>query len=320
MPSRRRGSFRVVAPGWLTTVQDLGRIGAQRYGMPVAGAMDPPALRLANRLVGNRDDAAGLEVTIQGPTLLCEVDALVAVTGGDLSPTLDGRHLPLWTSFDVRRGQRLAFGARRSGARAYLAVAGGVDVPSVLGSRATHLASRTGGLEGRALQQGDVLAAGPRRSRRSVAGRAVPPAVRPTYRTPIDLRLVPGPQRDWFNEEVVALLTTHAYTIGPASDRMGYRLVGPPLAGGADRSMLSEAMPLGALQVPGDGQPILLMADRQTTGGYPVIAVLATADIGLAAQGAPGDRLHVSFVAVEDARRLLREQRAAVDEALPPVI
>lgn len=311
----------VLKPGLFTTVQDLGRPGYQRFGMPVGGAMDQVALRLANRLVGNQDGAAGLEITMAGPTLEFPAGAVIAVTGADLSPLLDGRPMSLWAAVSVPPGARLSFGPRRSGARAYLGVAGGLDVPRVLGSRSTHPRSRTGGYEGRALAAGDELCGGPPGA--DAASRAVPPEVRSAYSAAPTLRAILGPQAAHFTSGVIETLTTRCYTLSHQCDRMGYRLVGPSLSPGSaspgPAAMISDATPLGAVQVPASGQPILLMADRQTTGGYPVIAVVISADLPLAAQLAPGDAVRFTTVEVDEARAILREQRARLDAVLPPL-
>ncbi|WP_447975043.1 5-oxoprolinase subunit C family protein [Nitrospira sp. Kam-Ns4a] len=316
-----RARVRILKPGLFTTVQDLGRPGYQRFGMPIGGAMDPLALRLANRLVGNPDGAAALEITMSGPVLEFAAGAVFAVTGADLSPTLDGQPVPLWTAVAARAGSRLAFGARRAGARAYLGVAGGLDVPIVLGSRSTHPRSGTGGLAGRALRAGDDLRSGPPGADAArLAGRTVPPAVRPRYTAAPTLRVVLGPQADGFPPETIETLRGSRYVLSPQCDRMGYRLLGPALAHVGPAEIISEATPMGALQVPANGQPILLMADRQTTGGYPVIAVVISADLPLAAQLAPGDTVAFTAVSVPEAQTLLREQRARLDAAVPPEV
>ncbi|HJU04751.1 MAG TPA: biotin-dependent carboxyltransferase family protein [Nitrospiraceae bacterium] len=314
--------FRVVRPGLLTTVQDLGRFGFQRFGMPVSGAMDTVALRLANRLVGNLDHAAGLEMTLTGPELFFEVDGVVALTGADLSPQINRIPVPLWTSLDIRQGSNLSFGARRSGARGYLAVAGGLDVPAVMGSRATHLASRTGGFSGRAIAKGDRIACGPRPTHdpRHI-GRQIPASARPPYVAAPTLRAVLGPQAELFSSHAVETLITQRYIVSPQANRMGYRLQGPPIFLSRDLpaiEMISDATPHGSLQVPADHQPILLMVDRPTTGGYPKIAVVITADLPLAAQLMPGDTVSFTLIDVHQAQCLAREQRAALDAAVPP--
>lgn len=281
--------------------------------------MEPLALQIGNRLVGNPDQAAGLEVTLQGPELQFETDAVIAVTGGDLSPALHGVAIPNWTTVAVKAGSRLSFGARVSGGRAYLCVAGGIDVPPVLGSRSTHLRSGTGGLEGRALAKHDLIRGGhPPVNMNRLIGYAVPSSILPTYSPSPTLRVVAGPQYDCFPAETPHALLSDYYTLTTLSDRMGYRLTGPALAHAGSADIVSDATPLGAIQVPADRQPILLMADRQTTGGYPKIAVVISVDIPMAAQLVPGNRLRFSFVRMPEAQALARALRAQLDAALPP--
>jgi len=311
----------VVAPGLLTTVQDLGRTGYARYGVPAAGALDAFAARAANRLVGNADHAPVLEITLAGPTLrFATPGAVFAVTGADLSSQLDGREVPGWTACVAPRGATLKFGKRRAGLRAYLAVAPrGFVVGPVLGSAATYLRGGFGGLAGRALKAGDGLPAGPAPAgREALAGRALPPAARPPYRREPVVRVVLGPHAERFTDEALATLLAAAYTVGPASDRMGYRLHGPALARHEPADILSQGLPLGGIQVPGDGQPIVLLADHQTTGGYPLIATVSSADLPLLAQLAPGDRLRFRAVSVAEAQAAYRAQLAALDALAPP--
>ena len=308
----------VVKPGWLTTVQDLGRYGYQQYGLPVSGAMDRRAFIIANRLVGNLDHDAGLEITLKGPELLFEQEAVMAVTGADLTPSVNGIDIPLWTSVLVESGSRLAFGARRAGARGYVAIAGGIDVPIVLGSRSTHTYSRTGGMKGRALAQGDVLIGGaPGPHPRETIGRVLPERLRPVYSTVTTLRILPGTQRMSFSAHALELLTSSPYRLSNQSDRMGYRLEGPKIAHAGVGQWISEGTAMGALQVPADGQPILLMADRHTTGGYPKIAVVISLDLHLAAQLMPGDTVEFRTITLLEAQTLLKTEWSEIDHAIP---
>lgn len=309
----------VVKGGWLTTVQDLGRYGYQQYGVPVAGAMDSFSAMVANRLVGNPDGAAVLELTLKGPELQFERDTVVAITGADLSPTINGGSVPLWQSILVSQGSRLSFGKQRTGTRAYLAIAGGIDVPLILGSRSTHCASETGGLGGRPLKQGDSLhTEEPVKSVKHSIGMRLPDQLLPHYNRTPTVRIIPGPQQDFFSDRSLATLTEAAYTGTPQSDRMGYRLTGPKVVHKGSIQFISDCTAMGALQVPPDGQPILLMADRQTTGGYPKIAVVISADLSLAAQLAPGDSVAFAPCTIAQAQTALRLHRAQLDVALPP--
>ena len=282
--------------GLLTTVQDLGRTGQRRSGMAAAGAMDPAALATANLLAGNERGAAALEITLLGPQLRFLAPARIALCGGDLSARLDGDSLPLWKTVTVQAGQRLSFGRRRLGARAYLAVAGGIDVPEVAGSRSTFLRGKLGGVEGRALRPGDVLSSGIFLAAVSSGERGLPPRDIPAYELPATLRVLPGPHLSHFTEAGDAAFFGNTYTLSPQSDRQGYRLTGPVVMRRTSHEILSEPMPVGGLQVPPDGQPILLMADCQTTGGYPLLGVVLSSDLPRAGQLAPGDA--VRFVPV----------------------
>jgi antagonist of KipI len=288
----------VVKPGLLTTVQDRGRFGYQAAGVPVAGPMDSFSHRLANQLVGNDPDAATLEITLIGPELVVEADTTMAITGAQFDVACGDRSAPAGASFGVRAGSRLKFGRIHHGARAYLAVAGGMQTAPVLGSRATHLVSRMGGLAGRALVAGDRIpiatGAGPRPHRKS-AGLMLPPKGRAL------LRVLPGPQDHWFAPEALKMMVSVGFRISPRSNRMGYRLEGPPLPRVKDGELISEPVGIGAIQVPAAGQPILLMADRQTAGGYPKIGHVISADLPLAGQLAPGDFIEFVLCSQQEA-------------------
>ena len=300
----------VIKPGMLTTVQDLGRWGFQAQGVPVAGPMDPVSHRLANALVGNGRDAALLEVTLLGPELEFDDERLVALAGADFELSLDGRPVPSRAPFIVSAGSRLRFGARQVGARAYLAVSGGIAVPPVLGSRSTHVLSGMGGVDGRALVAGDRLPLGVR-SRFSRA--ALPLTARESRSDPhTTVRVLPGPQADYFAPDALDVLQSAPYVIAQNSDRMGFRLEGPRLTHSRGADIVSDATPLGVLQVPASGQPILLMADRQTTGGYPKIATVIAADLPIAGQLAPADTIRFVVCTPRDALTALIAQERAL--------
>jgi antagonist of KipI len=281
--------------------------------------MDHRSHVIANRLVGNRDQAATLEITLKGPELLFEQAAVIAVTGADLSPAMDSVVLPLWTSVQAKAGSRLMFGARHVGARCYLAIAGGIEVPVVLGSRSTYVSARTGGLNGRALAAGDRLIGGaPDPRQRAMIGYVLPERLRPIYSTTAILRILPGPQRSLFTPQAFDLLTGNPYRLSSQSDRMGYRLEGAKLTSVRAEARISDGTALGALQVPPDGQPILLMADRHTTGGYPIVAVLISADLHLAGQLLPGESVSFAPTTLSEACAILKEQREEIDRTIPP--
>lgn len=292
------GAFLVVKPGLLTSVQDLGRYGHQESGVPVAGPMDTFSHRLANQLAGNEPDAATLEITLLGPELIVEANTTIAITGAQFEVACDDRVVPLNASVAVQRGQRIKFGRIEQGARAYLAVAGGIQTDPVLGSRATHLVSRMGGFNGRALQAGDRVPIrsdlGPRPQRKS-GGLTLPTKKRAL------LRVMAGPQADWFEADALKTIGGVSFRISPQSNRMGYRLQGPPLARAREGELISEPLGIGAIQVPAAGEPILLMADRQTAGGYPKIGYVISADLPLAGQLAPGDFIEFHLCSAREA-------------------
>ena len=311
-------ALEVLDGGLLTTVQDLGRAGYQRYGVPVAGAADAAALRAANFLVGNAPGAAGLECTVAGPSLKLLRTVVLSVCGADLGAVLDRGDLGPWSvpvnaSFLARAGNLLTFTGRRTGCRAYVAVAGGLGVPEVLGARATYVASALGGHKGRPLERGDILTA---LAPESVAapGRRWP-GVSLSEGSVTHVRLAFGLQQDSFIKKAKATLTSSEYVVAPSSDRMGCRLQGPRLEHQGPSEITTDGMVLGAVQVPPDGQPIAMLADRATTGGYPKIGTIVGADIPRLAQLMPGDRLRFDAVDLDEARRALLAVRREEDKA-----
>jgi antagonist of KipI len=304
-------AFTVIRPGLLTTVQDAGRWGHQSLGVPVAGALDARARRNANAAVGNDADAAVLEVTLAGLELRAELPLTIAVAGANLGANLDGARVPLEVPVACRAGAHLRFTERRAGARACVAVAGGVDVPAVLGSRATDLGAGFGGFMGRALRAGDRLAIGTSPVSRLPATRAsreIPASPPPSVAR---LRVLPGPHGEWFDTSALSALEETTFTVSPQSNRVGYRLAGDRrLVRRIDDEMISDATVVGGIQVPPDGQPILLMADRQVTGGYPMLATVITADLPQAAQLAPGDRVTFEVCSRDTALAALRQAQS----------
>ncbi|MGH7406814.1 MAG: 5-oxoprolinase/urea amidolyase family protein [Candidatus Methylomirabilales bacterium] len=300
--------LRVIEPGFLTTVQDLGRPGYQKFGIPVSGALDSMAIRLANALVGNPPGAAALEVTGGGVTLEALAECVVAVTGAQAPAFRDDTPAPGFCALRLMPGQRFRLGVPRVGLRTSLAIHGGIEVPPVLGSRSTCLRLGFGGLAGRALRAGDVLAAGSATTDfGSLRGRHLQPSGRPPLGPPWNVRAVPGPQEDAFVREALDTFFGSPYEVTPHADRMGMRLNGPPLAHRGSADILSDAIPLGAVQVPGEGLPIVLLADRQTTGGYAKIATAISPDVAALAQARPGDVVRFVRVTVEEAHAAARE-------------
>lgn len=316
----------VVEPGFQTTVQDLGRLGLAEQGISPAGPMDAVALRLGNLIVGNPPDAAALEITLAGPTLRFAADAVVALAGAPFDAHLAGassgrrgasaRPFPQWQGAPVRAGDGLRIGPARAGMRAYLCVAGGIAVAPTLGSRATHLMAKLGGVEGRALRAGDELPIGEAaRPLADLAGRRLRRALWPTYPAEAVARVILGPQTDRFTDDALSVFLSEGYRVEMDSNRMGVRLAGPRLTHTRGADLLSEGIGLGAIQVPNSGQPIILMVERQTTGGYTKIATVISADIGVVGQARPGSWLRFREVSMDEAVAARRAQEALVSES-----
>lgn len=296
--------------GLLTTIQDRGRIGFQQFGVPQSGAVDQWALSTANLLVDNDPGEGALEMTIIGPRLVFEAGACIALTGADLSPTLNGVSAPMNRALPVEPGSVLAFGRCRAGCRAYLAVGGGLDIPAAMGSSSTYLKASLGGLEGRALRTGDRI---PFRAPRPVLPAMelrTAPAVE--YPREVVLRAVPGPHGDYFTRQGLDTFWNTAFTLGKQFDRMGCRLEGGRIELRRDGNILSDGVVFGTVQVPEGGQPIVMLADRQTTGGYPQIATVITADLPLIAQCKSGSRVRFRPVTVQEGQQAYRRQQEAL--------
>ena len=308
-------ALKVIQPGAFTTVQDLGRYGYQKYGVSISGAMDRFALRVANLLVGNWEGEAAIEATVVGPKLKAFRDLQLAFTGADLSPEVNGKATPMWCTLSIHEGDVISYGVPQSGCRAYMALSGGIDSPLVMGSRSIHTRSNLGG-KGRALIKGDVLKVkGPERqpSDRKTANQ-LPRDQIPTYGRDWQIRVVLGPQNDYFTRHGIDTFLTSEYIITPQADRMGYRLKGLPIEHKRGADILTDATPPGSIQVPGDGMPIILLADGQTTGGYSKIAVVTSTDQDLLAQARPGDRVRFQRVTITEAHRLLREMEEKIQK------
>ena len=303
-------SITVLNPGLLTTVQDLGRMGYQQFGVSVSGVMDPRAAATANILVGNPEDEAVLECTMLGPQLRFDATNTIALTGGDLMASLDGQPVPTYRAIAVQAGQTLRFQAPKTGCRAYIAFAGGLDIPVVMGSRSTYLKARIGGLEGRKLQKDDVIGFRAPGAPKNLSERYIYPefSPRPVY----TLRVVLGPQDDAFTPEGVATFLGSEYTVTNEFDRMGCRMDGPAIQHKNGGDIISDGIAFGAIQVPGSGKPILMGADRQTTGGYTKIATVISADFRLLAQLKAGDKVRFEAVSVQAAQQALHFQRGAL--------
>jgi len=304
--------LKIITPGFMTTVQDKGRHGFQKQGIPVSGAMDTYALELANLLVGNERSTAGLEVTFSGPMIEFDANRAIAITGANLSPAINGRAVELNQTIQVSAGDVLGFGALRNGARAYIAVEGGIDVPLVMGSRSTYLKAGIGGFNGRRLQVGDCLDLSIPDDRLPLGKRKLPANMILQYKREIHVRVILGPEDARFTDESINTFLNNAYEFTNQSDRMGLRLTGPVLHHITGPDILSAGINFGAIQVAGDGQPIVLMADRQTTGGYTRIASVISVDLPLMAQAKPGDTVRFHSIDISDAQRLLLERERQI--------
>lgn len=297
----------VIHPGPFTTIQDLGRVGFQRYGVSVTGAMDPQASALANLVVGNEPQDAVLEITLTGAKFQFHQPTKIAVTGADMLVQLDGVELKRGCAIPVSGGQVLHFVNLRAGCRGYLAVHGGLEVPEVMGSRSTFLRAGIGGLEGRALRKGDqILYTSCDQGKQTLADWHVPTDL---WWKKEKVRVLKGPEVNRFDAQQLDKFTSELYAISPQSDRMGYRLQGAILKSQDATELVSEPVTFGTIQVPSGGEPIVLMADRQTTGGYPRIGQVIQIDLPVLAQKKPGDRVRFEFVSLEEARKLAAEFR-----------
>ncbi|MEH7076429.1 biotin-dependent carboxyltransferase family protein [Neobacillus drentensis] len=299
--------FRVIKPGLQTTVQDFGRFGYQQFGVSPAGAMDSYSMQIANILVGNVREEAVLEVSFTGPSLEALSDMVVSICGGDFSPTVDGQPVQTWRSFLLKKGQVVSVGQCKQGARTYLAIAGGIDVPTVLGSKSTFLNGCMGGHEGRALKKNDTLFGFPeiRKPYKSVGSDLIP-----EHYKQLEVRVILGPHHQLFTAQSLRQFLSEEYRISPQSNRMGYQLNGTRLEHTNGPDIISDPIPLGGIQVPASGQPIILMADHQTTGGYTRIATVISVDISKVARAVPGTVIKFSQVSLEESQRLYVERQS----------
>ncbi|MDO4321507.1 MAG: biotin-dependent carboxyltransferase family protein [Lachnospiraceae bacterium] len=283
-------SVKVLVPGPLTTIQDLGRFGYQKSGIPCSGVMDQQAYRAANELLGNCHGEAVLEHTLIGGSYYFDSDTVIALTGADMAASLNGSPCPVGRPVPIRAGDTLSLGIAKRGCRTYLAAAGGFDVPPVLGSRSTNLKCGFGGYQGRALASGDVLKLGiPGVPYEKIKENRIPC---PDYPSDIIVRVIEGPQAELFTPQGLDTFYSASYTVSEQSDRMGCRLNGTAIESIHGTDIVSDGIVFGSVQVTSSGQPIVLMADRQTTGGYAKIATVITEDLPLLAQARPGDTIY----------------------------
>lgn len=300
--------------GMLTTIQDQGRFGYERFGVSPSGPMDMRSFTTANILVGNQRDAAAMEITIIGPTLRFTEPAVIAVTGCDLSPTCNGTAVPMYTAVFIEAGAVLKTGIAKAGCRAYLAVAGGFSIPKVMGSCATSIQNKIGGVSGRKLNSGDELTVGnPSRALKQIAGQAFVPE-KIGSQQPTILRVLMGPQENEFTEEGIHTFLESTYQVGNDSNRMGYRLNGPAIQHSGDGNIISDGIATGSVQIPLAGLPIVMLAERQTVGGYPKIATVVSVDLPKIGQCRPGDSVRFRAISIDEAQRLYSSYLNELDD------
>ncbi|RXI45223.1 KipI antagonist [Clostridium tetani] len=306
------GEINIKKPGLLTLIQDRGRYGYQQFGVPVSGVMDSFSHRVANILLGNNENEATLEITVLGPEIEFMNNSVIAITGGDLSPTLNGEPISMWQSVEVKKGDTLAFTGIKNGCRSYIAFAGGMQVEEVMGSKSTYVKAKIGGLHGDKLKVGDILKIGDLKNK-SNKYRKLPNEDVPNYSNDLELRVVLGPQEDYFTEKGLDKFLSAEYKVTNECDRMGYRLEGEVIEHINGGDIISDGINFGAIQVPSHGQPIIMMSDRQTAGGYTKIANVISIDLPKIAQAKPGDSIRFKKVTIYEAQKLLKEMEEDIN-------
>jgi len=308
-------AFEIIDPGILTTIQDLGRYGFSQFGVPPSGALDIFSFRAGNLLVGNRDEEACLETTLMGLKMMVLKEVVISITGGDLSPTLNDEPLAMWKTHLLVEDDVIRFKRVRAGCRAYLTVSGGFVVPKTMGSSSTYLSGNFGGLEGRKLRRGDILNTLDISPSLNKLGLRFPIDWVPSPEKGVSLRVIPGPQDHHFTEKGFQTFCSSPYHVTPQCDRMGVRLEGPKIERRSDveESIITEGLIAGAIQVPGDGKPIIILGEL-VTGGYTKIATIISMDLPRVAQLKPGDQVRFTPISIEEAHSLLSEQEERLKE------
>lgn len=304
--------IKILNPGLLTTIQDKGRWGYQKFGMSVAGVMDDFATRVANMLVGNEEYEAVLETTFLGVEMLFDCDEVISVTGANMNPKINGYPVPMWTSLYVKAGDKFSSSGSVSGLRSYIGFSRGIDVPEIMGSKSTFTRGNLGGFEGRKLNKDDEIKLGEKVL--TNYGSYLPDLYKPIYGKDNTIRVVLGPQDDYFGEDAIKVFLDSIYTITSEADRMGYRLDGPKIEHISGADIVSDGVVFGSVQVPGHGSPIIMMADRQTTGGYTKIATVITPDLSKLAQMSPGNTMNFEMVSVEESHIIYKEYESQFEE------
>ncbi|WP_315118912.1 biotin-dependent carboxyltransferase family protein [uncultured Clostridium sp.] len=307
------GEIKIKNHGLLTLIQDNGRYGYQQFGVPVSGVMDSFSHRIANILLGNNENEALLEATILGPEIEFMDDSLIAITGGDLDPVLNGEPISMWESVYVKKGDILAFNGIKNGCRSYIGFAGGIQVEKVMGSRSTYVKAKIGGLHGKSLKSGDVFKIGDlKEGLTSIEYRKLPDEYIPTYPKDFEVRVVLGPQDDYFTQKGLDKFLSTAYKVTNECDRMGYRLEGEAIEHINGGDIISDGINFGAIQIPSHGQPIIMMVDRQTIGGYTKIANVISIDLPKIAQAKPGDSIRFKKISIYEAQELLKKMEESI--------
>ncbi|MGV8982089.1 5-oxoprolinase subunit C family protein [Clostridium sp.] len=299
--------MKILKPGMYTTIQDEGRYNYQKSGMSVSGAMDQFSLKIANILVGNSSGEACLEATLMGPEIKFQGNALIAVTGANLVPMINSMVVEMWCGLNVREGDVLSFGTVKNGCRSYISIARGIDVPEVMGSKSTYVKGKVGGFQGRILKAGDELKIKASDENNFTDVLRLPTEFIPCYNKDNMVRVVMGPQDDYFTSEGTNTFLNCPYEVTNEADRMGYRLSGTKISHKVGADIISDGITMGSVQVPGHGAPIIMMADRQTTGGYTKIATVITPDINIVGQLKPGDSVRFKSIDIQEAHKVYRE-------------
>ncbi|MCL2873296.1 MAG: biotin-dependent carboxyltransferase family protein [Defluviitaleaceae bacterium] len=305
----------IITPGILTIVVDSGRKGFRKLGIPSSGAMDSLAYKTANILVGNDENSAVLEFSLTAPSMRFLSDSVIAITGAEFSPEIDGNPVPMWESIFIKKGSVLSFGMLKSGCRGYLSFAGGIDVPVVMNSKTTFLRAGIGGYEGRALKVSDIITtSAPSKTLRELIGNRIKQVY--SYTGEYTVRVVLGPQDDFFTNSGIETFLNSSYQVTNQFDRMGYRLNGPQIETKSGSDIISEGIVTGSIQIPGDGNPIIVMEDGQTAGGYAKIATVISSDLHIVAQSKTGDIIRFEGISIEEAHAILVQNTNSLVNAI----
>ncbi len=305
-------SVKIVSSGLLSTIQDLGRIGYQETGFSPSGALDQKALQIANILVNNPKGEAEIEMTLMGATMEFQASNVISVTGGDMNPMLNDKPLPMYAAVAVKQGDILAFGYAKNGCRTYIAFAGGLRIEEVLGSKSTNLKCKIGGFKGKALKAGDDISfINPKETLPNMKNRTLPYSINDN--NVVTIRVVLGPQTEYFTKRGLESLCSVTYKVTNESDRMGCKLAGPEIEYRSGVDIISDGIPFGGIQIPPNGLPMVLLADRQTTGGYAKIATIISVDIPAFVQRKPGDSIRFEPIAIRKAQKLYKNEKREID-------